>query len=177
MARPATQTPEQLMARRQRVSELYLQCESMAEIGRQIGVTATTVYRDICWAREQWRARCADAVETHKQRELARIDHLEVEAWRAWKRSCRDAVSIRHETGSGTLGHGELGQIDKTVETREGQAGDPRFLDIVGRCIESRRKILGLDAPARSSLENPDGSPLLAGIKITYVNPEQAKHE
>lgn len=146
---PKTKTPEQLMERRQRTSELYLQCESMAEIGRKLGVSAQTVYKDICWAREQWRTKCSDAIAKHKERELSRIDHLEVEAWRGWARSIGKVTTIKHDTGSGTLGRGELGQIDKTSETIEYKAGDPRFLDIVSKCIESRRKLLGLDAPAK----------------------------
>ena len=149
---PKTKTQEQLMARRQQVSELYLQCLSMAEIGVKVGVSAVTVYKDICWAREQWRTRCADAIEALKQKELGRIDHLEIEYWRGYKRSCRDAVTVTHETGSGTLGHGELGQIDKRKTQIVGQAGDPRFLDGVGKCIEQRRRIVGMDAPAVQSI-------------------------
>lgn len=166
---PKTKTPEQLAERRQRVSEMYLECQSMADIGRQLGVSAQTIYKDICWAREQWRTRAADAIEVLKQRELAKIDHLEVEAWRGWLRSTGRTVIVKHDTGSGTLGRGELGQIDKTSETVEYKAGDPRFLEIIKGCIESRRKILGIDAPARSSIENPDGTPLLTGVRVIEV--------
>lgn len=147
MAAPKTKTPEQLLARRQQVSELYLQCRSMAEIGRQLGISATQVYRDICWAREQWRTRAADAIEKHKERELVRIDHLELEAWKAWSRSIGRVKTTKTETGTGPQG-----AIDKISETIERKAGDPRFLEVVNKCIESRRKILGLDAPVKSEM-------------------------
>jgi len=169
---PKTKTPEQLMARRQQVSELYLECNSMAEIGRQLGVSAVTVYKDICWAREQWRTRAADAIEKHKQRELGRIDHVEIEATRAWKRSQRDAVTVTHETGTGTIGGGELGNVDKRKEQRAGQAGDPRFLDVVLKCIDARRKILGLDAPVKQSVELPGIAELLTS-RVAKIEPAE----
>jgi hypothetical protein len=153
MAAPKAKSKEQLMERRARVSELYLQCQTMAEIGRQIGVSANTIYHDICWAREQWRARAADTIEIHKQRELARIDNLEVEAWRGWKRSIGKVKTTKTETGQTATG-----PIDKTSETIQYQAGDPRFLDNIARCIESRRKIMGLDTPIPSV--GPEGGPI-----------------
>lgn len=149
MAAPAAKTKEQLLFRRMRVSELYLECNSMAEIAKIVGVKSIdTVHRDICWAREQWRTRAVEAIEVHKQRELGRIDHLEVEAWKGWERSIGKVKTIKTESGTGAQG-----PIDKTSETTEKKAGDPRFLDIVGKCVESRRKILGLDAPIRSVTE------------------------
>ena len=166
---PKTKTDEQLMERRKRTAELYLQCESMAEIGRQLGVSPQTVYKDICWAREQWRTRAADAIEVHKQRELSRIDHLELEAWRAWIRSSRPAVSVTHETGTGTIGGGELGAVDKTKRTTTGQAGDPRFLGIVDKCIVHRRAILGLDAPIKQEIGGLEGIAVILAQRVARV--------
>lgn len=148
-----TTTPDQLFERRQRVAQLYLQCESMAEIGRQIGVSAVTIYKDICWAREQWRTKAADAIATAKQRELARIDALEVEAWRGWQRSCQ--LEVIERTKSGNRPGDQGGPYDEQSTERRKQAGDPRFLDVIGKCIESRRKILGLDAPVEIHDDRP----------------------
>jgi hypothetical protein len=148
---PAAKSPELLMVRRQQVAELYLQCHSMAAIGRMMSISSQTVYKDICWAREQWRTRAADAIEAHKQRELARIDAVEVEAWRGWQRSCRPEVSETER--SGTRPGDQGGHFEERSRTRKGQAGDPRFLQIIEGCIESRRKILGLDAPVKSTVE------------------------
>jgi hypothetical protein len=48
------------------------------------------------------------------------------------------------------------GPYDEKSTERKHQAGDPRFLTIVGSCIESRRKILGLDAPAQVQMSGLD---------------------
>ena len=167
MAAPKAKSPEELLARRTRVSELYIECRSMAEIARQIKVSIETVYRDVCWAREQWRTRAADAIEIHKNRELGRVDHLEVEAWKGWQRSCKYAVTTKEKIGSRTGPQG--GDFNETSKVKTKQAGDPRFLQVVKDCIASRRAILGLDAPIQQRIANPDGSPILSGIKVVEV--------
>jgi hypothetical protein len=163
MAAQKTKTAEQRLARIAQIRELYLQCLSMAEIGRQLGLSAATVYRDICSAREQWRTRAADAIEQHKQRELGKIDIIEVEAWRAWKRSIGIAktvttknTTIEAPDGSNDI---ELPAEERTVR-EEDLAGDPRFLEIARKCVEDRRKVLGLDAPVKSAFTDTDGKPV-----------------
>lgn len=155
MAANKTKSKEELFQRRKRVSELYLKGHSMAEIAEIIGnISAVMVYHDICWAREQWRTSCIDSIAQLKQRELGRIDHLEIEAYRGWQRSCKPAL-IEHEK-SGNRPGDQGGPYDERSTERKHQAGDPRFLTIVGSCIESRRKILGLDAPAQVQMSGLD---------------------
>jgi hypothetical protein len=176
MAAPKTKSKEQRMARVAQVSEMYLQCLSMAEIGRRLGLNASTIYKDICIAREEWRTRYADAIESHKQRELAKLDVVEIEAWRAWQRSIgKYVIETRKSTVIGETKAEGVDEVPGEEITRKTErlAGDPRFLQIIQGCIESRRKILGLDAPARQSLENPDGSGILSGIRLVRVMPAQ----
>jgi len=144
----------------------------MAAIAQILGCAVGTVYRDICWAREQWRTRAVDAIEKLRQIELGRVDHIEVEAWKAWKRSVGIHEVVTRKTGMKPGGDG--GEIDETSEKRERLAGDPRFLDVAGRCVEQRRKILGLDAPTKSELSGPGGSPLVEGIRVEFVDPPKA---
>ena len=54
---------------------------------------------------------------------------------------------------------GEAGS-QKAKRTVRHQYGDPRFLDIVLRCNEARRKLLGIDAPTKIAPTLPDGQPL-----------------
>jgi len=165
---PKTKTPEQLMERRSRVSELYLQCHSMAKIGEMVGVSAQTVYKDICWAREQWRTRAADAIDKHKQLELSRVDHVELEAWKAWERSIglHEIVTTKTTKVSASA---ENVKVDLPAEEQtikaEPLAGDSHFLEIVNKCIESRRKILGLDAPIKGEFAGAGGGPLTLVIE------------
>jgi hypothetical protein len=157
------------LQRQAKVAELYSTGETMRAIALQLSVSLRTVYKDICWANEQARSRAVESIEIHRQRELGKLDHIEYEAWRGWKRSIGKKVTLRTETGTGTIGGGKLGNIDKEFTETHRDAGDPRFLDIGLKCVESRRKILGLDAPVKTMLSNPDGSNLLSGIKVIEV--------
>ena len=143
--------PGQLMERRAQVAELYLQSHSMQAIGRMLGISSRTVYQDVCWAREQWRTRSADAIAAHTQRELSKLDVVEVEAWKGWERSCK--LEVTKTAKSGIRPGDQGGAFSEDIVTKKGQAGDPRFLQIIEGCIESRRKILGLDAPVKSTVE------------------------
>lgn len=157
MAAKKTFSREQRLERVARVSEMYLELQSMTQIARQLGLSTTSVYRDICVAREQWRTRAGDAIEEHKKRELAKIDQVELEAWRGWQRTIgvHRIETRKNTTVEATRALGDGGSItvdipaEEIVNKREKLAGDPRFLEIITRCIESRRKILGLDAPAQ----------------------------
>ena len=93
-----------------------------------------------------------------KAQELAKIDEVERQAWVAWERSQEDAESTKVvETAS-----------DKRYEAQtKGQAGDPRFLDIVMKCVDRRCKILGVDAPVKQQVTGADGGPV--GVTIVEV--------
>ena len=92
------------------------------------------------------------------------------EAQRAWEESKKDAerevteetpvrkcpmcrgteVIVRFKTGEEVTcprcdGEGEIGGIAKVTRSREGRAGDSRFLAIANDCLEAVRQLLGLD--------------------------------
>jgi hypothetical protein len=162
---PKAKTPDQLLTRRKLVSELYLQCLSLAEIGKQLGVSAMTVYKDMQYCREQWRTRITDNMELLRQRELGRIDHLELEYWRGFQRTVGVVKIYKEESGTGAQG-----PIAKNSVTRERKAGDPRFLDGVQKCIEQRRKILGLDAPSQVQVGGIDNVMSVLQARIARVD-------
>lgn len=72
--------------------------------------------------------------------ELQKLDRLECEAWAAWERSQQPIQQARIK------GNGTAQSADRVITNRN---GDPRFLDVVHKCIASRRVLLGLDSPAR----------------------------
>lgn len=89
---------------------------------------------------KRWQKSQSLNIDEAKGRELARIDKLEREYWQAWQRSCEDAETVRQEGKPKTKDD----KPDKVVHTRKGQAGDPRFLQGIERCIAMRIKILGI---------------------------------
>ena len=107
------------------------------DIAEEVGISPPTVSRDISFLQAEWQRSSLVNIDAKKSEELAKVDRLEREYWRAWVRSCEDAETVRQE--------GKKEGVDKIIKTAKGQAGDPRFLQGVQWCWE--RKI-GIHRPA-----------------------------
>lgn len=129
---------EVVLARRQQVATLYLSGHYQTEIGRLVGVSQTQISADLKALRTQWQASSLRDFDASKALELDKIDRLEAVYMDGWQRSQMDRVQTLAE-----VTHGEKPSRKASVR-REGQVGDPRFLDGVLSCIEKRCKILGL---------------------------------
>jgi len=138
----------QIARDRRRISDLYLQGWLQADIATEIGVSAPTVSRDLKALQGVWLESALIDFDEAKAREIAKVDRLEREYWEAWLRSCEDAETVRQEGGSKNQ-DGKLKPPNKVIRTSKGQAGDPRFLQGIERCIDKRCKILGIDAPQK----------------------------
>lgn len=143
-------TAAQILAAEQRRTEVatrYLQGEYQATIAKALGVSQQRISQDLESIRRHWLAASVRDFDAARAQELAKIDHAEQEYWAAWQRSIQPReVTLTEQT------YGEKPSRKASVR-REGQAGDPRFLDGVLRCIERRCAILGLNAPTTCMLE------------------------
>jgi len=126
-----------LAQRRQQVADLYLQGWTQGAIAKETGVAQGTVCNDLKVIRQMWKESAVDDFEVWKQTELRRLERVEREAWSAWERSQKPAQEARFQDGAAN------GRSQKTVRN---QYGDPRFLEVVLKCVSGRRSILGLDA-------------------------------
>lgn len=64
----------------------------------------------------------------------------------------------------------EVARIDRWMFALEPKKTDPRVVDTLLRLSESRRKLLGLDAPQRIAQTLPDGSPIPTPVGPDYDN-------
>ena len=160
-------TQIQIERDRRQIADWYLQGWKQAEIaekinadeGRDYKLTQQMISYDIGQLVKQWRESGLVDIDDAKAQEIAKINHLELEYWQAWRRSCEDAeatvkktkgVVQRRQEGDGTFVAERPAEVQ---QTSKGQAGDPRFLAGVQWCIDRRCKILGIDAPQRLSHE------------------------
>jgi len=107
------------------------------------------VCTDLQAVRREWRDSRIRDFDEAVNRELAKVDRLEREAWNAWQRS-REPLESTRVVSDGAGGK----TAQKVVRQRD---GDPRFLEQVHKCIATRRALLGLDAPTRIAPTSPDG--------------------
>lgn len=154
MAAPVALTPQQSAAIDRRINDLDLRGHNGVEIavileGEGIVMTPQAVRARV----RKLNAAARLDREAQVERELRTLDFAQAEAIEAWERSKQDAETVAVEEG----GKGSK-DSPKTTTTTKGQTGDPSHLGNVVRVSESRRKLLGLDAPTRT--RNEDGPPI-----------------
>ena len=76
---------------RRLISDLYLQGCLQVDIAEQVNVSQATVSRDLAALQEEWHHSTLIDIDAKKSEELAKVDRLEREYWRAWQRSCEDS--------------------------------------------------------------------------------------
>jgi predicted transcriptional regulator len=144
MAKPK-RTPTQRELDLQKITALYLRGTTQSDIGKELGVVQSQVSYDLKEIQKRWRESALVNINEVKQRELARIDELEIEYWQAWRRS--------------------IGEVTKTVTSRNALRGDtasisketlngnPAYLQGVQWCIEQRCKLFGIYEATKISLD------------------------
>jgi hypothetical protein len=142
--------PFQIEQDRAVIARLYLQGKTQAEIAGVIGVARSQIAYDLKVIQTEWREKRFRDIDQMKADQLAKIDNVETEAWAAWIRSQQDkVVSVAERTI-------DDGEKSKTSMRKEGQAGDPRFLERVCWAIEQRLRIFGFYAPTKIAVEDLD---------------------
>lgn len=133
-------------ARREKVAELYLKHYKQTEIMTMItqygfaAVTQGTISNDLKAIQERWRNSSIMDMNEAKQRELARIDTLEMEYWRQYEESKKPRQIASEKSSPGK---------HETMKRAEQRTGDTRYLSGIQWCIEQRCKILGVNAPVK----------------------------
>jgi hypothetical protein len=123
------------------VAARYLHGESQYTIAKTIGVTQQQISLDLKIVRNEWRQSAIRDFDEATGEQLAKIDAVEAEAWASWELSKQSREITVTEAIEGER------ESRKASVRREGQVGDPRFLERIQKCIEQRCVLLRLTAP------------------------------
>jgi hypothetical protein len=154
-----------VLARRADVAYLYCRGWPQHKIAAKYHVTRQQIGKDLAGIRAEWQRVMVREFDTYKAEQLAKLDAMEAEAWRGWRRSLRDAVkqttkmgpapppeqkatrSADPDAADDPLAEAAEPPADMVVTedqtVTEGQTGDPRFLQIIGDCIDKRLRVVG----------------------------------
>lgn len=138
-----------------------------------VNMKESTVAAMIRSVKAEWLEMAREDVVKLRAKEIAKIDHIEQEAWEAWERS---KESKRRDQVNAEVNVGKDGKVKRTPRAsrtvQEDRVGDPRYLDIVFRCIEKRVRILGIiDENAASSIGDINGELNSLEIRVSrYVS-------
>lgn len=119
------------------IATLYLKAKTQADIAAELGIAQSQVSYDLKTIHKRWRESSLVNINEAKQRELARIDHLEFEYWRAWEGSLGEKTKTRTAKVQGS------DAVWASVE-KEQMLGNPAYLTGVQWCIAERCKIFGI---------------------------------
>jgi len=136
-----------------RISKLYLQGYGVSRIANYVNplvsynVTPPTVHRHLKAILKTWYDEREADIDQRINTELLRLNEVEYQAWQAWHRSCKAKVKKTNKRkGSPKTKKMEGGQdkeyiqadyVSETEQTEE-MIGDPRFLDIIQKCVDMR---------------------------------------
>lgn len=158
--------------RRQAIAALYLQGRYQFQIAASLSISQQLVSRELSTIQRLWLHSTIRDFDAAKAQELAKLDAAEREYWEGWRRSCQDAEQSIMEASDTPEG----GRRHKVVTRKQGQSGDPRFLDGVLRCIEKRCDILGISTAATATKELAAGlTSLLTEAKALQLTPPPAQ--
>lgn len=139
----------QRLADQQAIVRLYLRQKSHKEIAEACNVSVQYVGQQIKKVKDVWLESALVDFNKRQNQELARIDSLEAEYWKAWDGSqqdeTREAMEYVEEDSLMRLSR-------KRVETIK-KNGASAFLQGVQWCIDQRCKILGLHAPKEIKID------------------------
>lgn len=88
---------------------------------------------------------------THIAKALAELEEVKREAWEAWEKSKKNAQKKVIETVEIVTDEG-TGERTKVIKTIEGRIPDAKFLNVIEKCIDNEKKLLGLDAAKKVDL-------------------------
>lgn len=163
-------TKDQRLKLKGDIARMRLQQRSTWEIATELSISHTTVIHYLKGIEEEWQAEYKQLHDRKRAAELQRLDRVEREAWDAWfnslgptlktERSEEELATMDREYQVGnaparpedvdtasTLLRPRPRAVSTKVTTME-QLGDPRYLEIIRKCVETRAKILGLE-PAK----------------------------
>lgn len=150
--------------RRARVAKLYTSNMPLYQIAVELGVDREVITDDLKALRAEWREARLTNMDEAIAEQLAKLDHAEREAWVEWERSKKNAKA-RIKTTETAMGIATT-KVRKEVR---GQCGDPRYEDIILKCITKRCELLGLDAPKKSEMDVNVHKPPLTRAELMAV--------
>jgi hypothetical protein len=142
------------------------------ERGGLYKISHAQVSQDLKKLKALWLDDAKEMVGHEKQRELRKLDVLEVEAWDAWDRSKqtvtrttlskKQQAAAKNETGTGG------GATETKSAVQVSQVGNPAFLDKILAVSDRRAALLGLNAPVKNEHSGPEGSPIpIANVALS----------
>lgn len=142
------------------IAGLYLEGRSQLQIAEavsgqyQFNLTRQQIGYDLEKVRGRWLESSVQKIDQLKAEQLAKIDRLEAKYCDGYERSLRAKQTTTTEkvfSGGGIPGApGQQDGRSRATIRSEQTVGDPRWLVGIGKCIDMRCALVGLNAPVKA---------------------------
>jgi hypothetical protein len=124
-----------------------LEGRSQHQIAAALGISQPAVSKILRRVEERLLADVAWKVERQRARHTVRLEFIYGEALHAWQASKLETLRRRQRKTEGGTGGATIAEI-----VSENRDGDPRYLDEARKALADLRKLWGVDAPERMSI-------------------------
>jgi predicted transcriptional regulator len=131
------------------VLEQILEGRTQHQIAASVGISQPAVSKIVRRLEERLLADLSQKAERHRARQTLRLEHLYGQAMEAWKESKTEGLRRRQRKTERDDGGGST-TAELMAENRQ---GDPRYLDEARKALGDLRKLWGIDAPERVSID------------------------
>jgi DNA-binding CsgD family transcriptional regulator len=158
-----------LQLREAQVLEQLLVGRTQHQIAEALGISQPGVSKIVRRAEEKLLTDFAYKTERQRARQTLRLEHIYGQAMHAWQDSKQEGLRRRqrkteHESGTGST-------VAELIS--ENRHGDPRYLDEARKALTDMRKVWGVDAPERVSI---DASTHYASMSDDALEAELVRH-
>jgi len=130
---------------RKEIARLIKRGYNKHSIAEQLGLEYSQIASDYRQILRSVTKSVKSNISGHVARTLVELEEVKREAWEAWEKSKKNSKKKVVETSEITTEEG-TGERVKIIRTTEGRIPEAKFLSIIEKCIDSEKKLLGLDA-------------------------------
>lgn len=134
-----------------KVSDLWTTAHTPTQIAQELGVSTRQVHNYIRQLKDEWIAHNQQAVADHRAKMMAESFAVKRQAWKGWWKSLTDAE--KHRIGMN-------GENPVDITETIGQAGDPRFLQVIQKSLEFESDMVQATPPKKIAPTTPEGDAL-----------------
>lgn len=161
--------PSRVRLREAQVVEHVLEGRTQHQIADALGISQAAVSKIARRVEERLLADLACKAERQRARQTLRLEHIYGQAMRAWQDSKQEGLRRRqrkteHDGGAGST-------VAELIS--ENRHGDPRYLDEARKALADLRKVWGIDAPERVSI---DAVSVFASMSDEALDLELSRH-
>jgi DNA-binding CsgD family transcriptional regulator len=157
-----------ILKRREQVAAMYLDGKSVRLIAAELSCSIGSVSSDLNAIKNEWMKKTQESILKLRAEALAKLNNVERLAYIAFEESQGEQVVTTNRARNNP----RTGAVEVTKqEVKHFSPGDPRYLEVISKCLNARIHLLGLAEHNRG--ESYDHLPVIGFEVVEPTNYEK----